>query len=184
LGGLFVGEQMTRAYMLKVLGRFDVDRDNLKLLDTREAFTGAGRKNVREILSQNFDADSTVNASAEAPISGTKSLIIKEFSPEFELPIKSGEKGWLRASCIFRSDPKEWETWKMTQFVLRFKQGDKIVKERSIRLQRHVDGSEAKAIFFDTRLPDQAFDRAFLFFWNPGSSSTVRIDDLKVEAFE
>jgi len=186
-GGLFVGEQMTRAYMLKVLGRFDAARDWLKLLDTREEFKGAERLNVREVFTQNFDADTSSIVSPENPISGTKSLIINKenaFSPEFDLPIKSGEKGWIRASCIFRSDPKEWETWKMTQFIVRFRQGDKIVKERSIRLQRHVDGSEPKAIFFDTRLPEQSFDRATVFFWNPGSDKTVWVDDLRVELFE
>ena len=72
----------------------------------------------------------------------------------------------------------------MMQFVIRFRQGDKIVKERMIRLQRHVDGNETKAIFFDTRLPAKAFDRATIFFWNPGSDKTVRVDDLKVEVFE
>ncbi|MDO8365693.1 MAG: hypothetical protein Q7T20_02765 [Saprospiraceae bacterium] len=184
LGGLFVGEQMTRAYMLKVLGRFDVDRDNLKLLDTREEFKGGERRNVREILAQNFEIDTTGIASAEAPISGTKSMIIKEFSPEFELPVKSGEKGWLRASCTFRSDPKEWETWRMTQFIVRFSMGGKIVKERAIRLQRHVDGNEPKAVFFDTRLPDQSFDHVLIYFWNPGSNTILLIDDLKVELFE
>lgn len=173
--------------MLKVLGRFEVKRDYLKLLDTKEEFTGVERRNVREIFVQNFDSDTTSSATQETPISGTKSMILskgKEFSPEFELPIKSGETSWLRASCVFQSEPKEWEPWRMMQFIVRFRQGDKIVKERMIRLQRHVDGSETKAIFFDTRLPAKSFDRATVFFWNPGSDKTVRVDDLKVELFE
>jgi len=187
LGGLFVSEQMTRAYLLKILGRFDENRDNLKLLDTREEFKGSERKNAREIFTEDFDGDTTRIASPEAPISGAKSLVLnkeKEFSPEFELPIKSGEKGWLSTSCTFRSDPKEWETWRMTQFIVRFSMGGKIVKERAIRLQCHVDGSEPWVVFFDTRLPDQSFDRAMMFFWNPGSDKIVRVDDLKAELFE
>lgn len=186
-GGFFVSEQMTRAYMLKGLGRFDKERDWLKLLDTREEFKGTERQNVREVLVQNFDADTSSTVTLENPISGTKSLIInkeKVFSPEFDLPIISGEKGWIRAACIFRSEPKEWETWKMTQFIVRFRLGDKIVKERMIRLQRHVEGNEPKMIFFDTRLPAQSFDRATVFFWNPGSDNKVLVDDLKVEVFE
>jgi len=186
-GGFFVSEQMTRAYMLKGLGRFEKERDWLKLLDTREEFKGAERRNVREVLVQNFDADTSSTVSQENPIAGTKSLIInkeKPFSPEFDLPIKLGEKGWIRAACSFRSEPKEWETWKMTQFIVRFRQGDKIVKERMIRLQRHVDGNETKAIFFDTRLPAQSFDRATVFFWNPGSDNKVLVDDLRVEVFD
>ena len=186
-GGLFVSEQMTRTYVLKVLGRFEVKRDYLKLLDTKEEFSGSDRRNVREIFVQNFETDTTGITPQDAPISGTKSLIMgkgKEFSPEFELPIKSGETGWLRASCVFQSEPKEWEPWRMMQFIVRFRQGDKIVKERMIRLQRHVDGNELKSVFFDTRLPAKSFDRATVFFWNPGSDKTVRVDDLKVELFE
>ena len=68
--------------------------------------------------------------------------------------------------------------------LLSFRLGDKIVKERMIRLQRHVDGNEPKLIFFDTRLPAQSFDRATVFFWNPGSDNKVLVDDLKVEVFE
>lgn len=187
LGGLFVGEQMTRAYMVKVLGRFDVDRDRLKLLDTREEFSGADRNNVREIFAQNFDLDTTGITSAESPISGTKSMVLnkeKQASPEFDLPVKSGESGWVRAACSFRCEPREGETWRMAQFVLRFRLGDKIVKDRMIRLQRHVDGSETRIIFFDTRIPNQPFDRVSVLFWNADSDKTLRIDDLRVERFE
>ncbi len=186
-GGLFVGEQMTRAYMLKVLGRFEKERDWLKLLDTREEFKGKERQTIREIFSQNFDADTSGIATSEAPISGTKSLILnkeKQFSPEFDLPIKSGETGWVRASCSFRCEPRESETWRMAQFVLRFRLGGKIVKDRMIRLQRHVDGTETKAIFFDTRIPDKPFDRVSVLFWNAGSDKTLRVDDLRAEVFE
>ena len=187
LGGLFVGEQMTRAYLFKVIGRFDVGRDRLKLLDTREEFKGSDRVNIRELLVQNFDTDTTGLTSAEAPISGKRSMVLnkeKQFSPEFDLPIRSGETGWLRASCAFRCDPREGETWRMAQFVLRFRLGDKIVKDRMIRLQRHVDGSETRVIFFDTRIPDQPFDRVSILFWNAESDKTLRIDDLRVERFE
>lgn len=186
-GGLFVGEQMTRAYLLKVLGRYEVNRDYLKLLDTRDYYSGSERDNVRRIFQENFEADTAGIASTDAPINGSKSFILnqgKEFSPGFELPVKPDEKGWLRASCVFRCEPKEWETWRMTQFTLRFWQGDKIVKERAIRLQRHVDGNETKTIFFDTKIPDKPFDRVVLFFWNPGSDKTVRIDDVSVEHFD
>jgi hypothetical protein len=186
-GGLFVGEQMTRAYMLKVLGRFDVERDRLKLLDTREEFSGRERQNVREIFNQNFESDTSVNSSTELPISGIRSLILnkeKQASPEFDLPIKSDEPGWVRAICTFRCDPREGDTWRMTRFLLRFRMGDKIVKDRLIRLQRHVDGSETRLIFFDTSIPDLPFDRVSILFWNAESDKTIRIDDLKAEVFE
>ncbi len=186
-GGLFVSEQMTRRYMLKMLGRFDVERDWLKLLDSKDEFKGSERRNIKAIYAQDFESDSTDNTSAVAPITGTKSLVLnkeKQFSPEFELPVKINDSHWLRASATFRCEPKEWDWWAMTQFVVRFRQGDKIVKERMIRLQRHVDGGEVKSIFFDTKIPTQPFDRVTVLFWNAGSDKTVRIDDLTVEAFD
>lgn len=184
-GGLFVTEQMTKRYMLKILGRFEVERDWLKLLDTKDEFKGSERRNVREIYTNNFENDTT-GVTSEAPIAGAKSLILnneKQFSPEFALPNVIAEKGWLRTSVTFRCDPKEWDWWRMTQFVVRFYDGDKIVKERMIRLQRHVDGSESKPIFFDTKIPDKPFNRTIVLFWNADSDKTVRLDDLKVEMF-
>lgn len=185
-GGLFESEKMTRAYLLKVLGRFEKQRDWLKLLDTREEFTGNERHNLRTVLSMGFDTDTTAIATSETPISGAKSLLLgagREFTPEYDLPIKPNDSRWLRTFCRFRCDQKEWETWKMTNFIVRFRQGDKIVKERSIKLQRHIDGNETQSIFFDTQLPP-AFDRAAVFFWNPGSTQNIRIDDLTVEVFD
>ncbi|MBX2891142.1 MAG: hypothetical protein KF734_09470 [Saprospiraceae bacterium] len=185
-GGLYASEQMTRAYMLKILGRFGEERDWLKLLDTREEFKGAERRSVREIYFNNFENDTT-GVTSEAPISGARSLFLNkeaQYSPEYALPLKGDEKGWLRASVTFRCDMKEWNWWQMTQFFVRFYKGDKVAKERSIRLQRHIDGNETKQIFFDTKIPDRAFDRATVFFTNAGGDKTIRLDDLKVEIFD
>lgn len=74
----FVSEQMTRAYLLKVLGRFEAERDWLKLLDTREEFEGRVRNNVRELLVENFEQDTSGIASVNQPITGSKSLILNK----------------------------------------------------------------------------------------------------------
>jgi hypothetical protein len=186
-GGLFVAEQMTRRYMLKTLGRFEVERDWMKLLDTKEEFKGSNRSNVREVFSENFESDTMGIATTESPVSGTKSMFLnkeKQFSPEFLLPIPLENARWIRAYATFRCEPKEWDWWSMTQFIVRFRQGDKVVKENMIRLQRHVDGSEVKSIFFDTKIPNVPFDKVSLILWNGSGGKTVRIDDLKVELFE
>lgn len=185
-GGLFQTEQMTKRYFWKVLGQSELNRDWLKLLDTKEEFKGAQRVNVREIFFKNFESD-TVCVSADAPINGAKSLLLnkeKQFSPLYELPIQPGQAAWLRASVTFRCDPKEWDYWRMAQFIVKFQDGDRTVKERMIRLQRHVDGNEVRTVFFDTRLPDQPFTRAAVLLWNSDSDKTLRADDLRVEAFD
>ncbi|HND89986.1 MAG TPA: hypothetical protein PK971_16755, partial [Saprospiraceae bacterium] len=186
-GGLFQTEQMTKAYFWKVLGKTDLNRDWLKLLDTKEEYKGAQRQNVREIFFQNFDADTTGITSTDNPISGPRSLLLNKdrpYSPLFELPIKPGQANWLRASVTFRCDPKEWDYWRMAQFIVKFQDGERTIQERMIRLQRHVDGSEVRTVFFDTRVPAQPFTRAAVLLWNADSDKTLRADDLRVEAFE
>jgi hypothetical protein len=185
-GGLFVSEQMTRRYMLKILGKTEVARDWLKFLDTRDEFTGGDRMDIRPIFATDFEKDTTAAITTEKPVAGQKSLLLnqeKQFSPEFELPVKPGETGWIRATTTFQCEPKEWDWWAMTQFLVRFRQGDKVIKDRMVRLQRHVDGGEVKTLFFDTQIPDKPFDRVTVLFWNAGSNKTIRIDDLQVELF-
>lgn len=186
-GGLFVSEQMTRRYMLRILGRFEVERDWLKLLDSKDEFKGSERKNVREVYSQNFEGDTTSLSSQELPIAGARSLMLdkeNQFSPAYELPVGPNEGQWLRAKVSFQCAPKEWDWWLMTQFIVRFEQGDKIVKERMIRLQRHVDGGELKSVFSDTKIPNVPFNRCTILFWNAGSQKSIKIDDLQVETFD
>jgi hypothetical protein len=185
-GGHFFPEQMTRHYVWKSMGRTHIERDWLKLLDNRDEFSGAERPLLKRVLSEDFEQDTTVASSGENPISGSKSLIINgknQFSPSFRLPKPGTEYHWIRAGVTFRCEPKEWDWWAMTQFVVRFRDGDKVVKERMIRLQRHVDGSEPKQIWLDAAIPDKPYSEIEIFFWNAGSNKTVRLDDLYAEIF-
>lgn len=185
-GGHFFPEQMTRQYVWKVMGRTHIERDWLKLLDNRDEFGDTDRPLLKSVLSEDFEQDTTAAVTSEKPVSGSKSLIIngeKQFSPSFRLPPPGAEYHWVRAGVTFRCDPKEWDWWAMTQFVIRFREGDKVVKERMIRLQRHVDGSEAKQIWLDAAIPDKPYSEIEIFFWNAGSNKVVRLDDLYAEIF-
>jgi hypothetical protein len=141
---------------------------------------------LKRVLSEDFEQDTTATVTGEKPVSGSKSLIIngeKQFSPSFRLQPPGAEYHWIRAGVTFQCDPKEWDWWAMTQFVIRFREGDKVVKERMIRLQRHVDGSEAKQIWLDAAIPDKPYSEIEIFFWNAGSNKVVRLDDLYAEIF-
>lgn len=190
-GGYFVPEQMNTPYLLKVLGRFDIDKEAaLKLLDTREEFTGAERKNVLQIGANNFEQDS-VGVTEVNPIEGKKSKLLDkdhEFATCYESDWNTatwGNAHWLRSSVWFNCNEKEWELWKMSQLIVRFMTADnKVVKERMIRLQRHVDGSELKSIYFDTQIPKLPFSKVLIFCWSGGSEKTVRLDKFTAELFE
>lgn len=188
-GGYFLPEQMNTPYLMKILGRWNIEREAaFKLLDTREEFKGSERQNIRELYVLDFEQD-TSNVSAENPVSGTKSLYLNkahQFSPAYDVSLGRplDQSAWLRASIVFRCDIKEWEFWKMTQFIVRYYQKNQLLKTSFIRLQRHVEGDgQTKNIWFDSRIPKEA-DRATLLFWNADSDKGIRLDDLKVEVFE
>jgi hypothetical protein len=193
LGGLFLTEQMNKYYWLAVWGRDDISRDALKLLDTKdEHYTRPENPQLRLLGIKDFEQDTSSKLTTEAPISGTKSLIINEkqqWSPELPFihtqpPNHSNRPRWIRATCTFRCDEKEWESWRMTQFIVRAMDGDRKLTERLVRLQRHIDGNETKTISFDTRLPNTGqLSRVVVVFWNAESRKTVRIDDVRVEVF-
>ena len=182
-GGLFVAEQMTKYFFLKVYGKKELERDWLKLLDNKDEFRVKSTAEFQQIYTNDFEND-TIGTVTENAISGTRSLRLnaaQQFSPNYVIPLTPGEEGWIRASFTFRSMPKEWEWWTMTQAVVRFSNGDQSIKERCIRLQRHCDGDEPRRIYMDVQIPDKPFTKAELFFWNAGSNKTVLVDDLYLD---
>ncbi len=186
LGGQFHAEQMTRQYILTVLGKWQKNTDDLKYLDTRDRFTGNRRQDVKILVTENYEQDTSAATTSESPIEGTRSARLtpqQAFTPGIRLPNPGLPYQWVRASATFKCEAKEWEIWAMTQFTVRFKLGDQIVKDRIIRLQRHIEGSEVKTIDFDTRIPDKPFDQMEVFLWNPGSAKAVWVDNLQVEVF-
>lgn len=185
-GGQFHAEQMTRQYILSVLGKWNKHPDDLKFLDTEDRFDGARRQDVKLLAIQDFEQDSSGVVTEISPVSGKKSARLtaeQAYTPAIRLTNPGLPHSWLRTYVTFRCEAKEWELWAMTQFTVRFKLGDHMVKDRIIRLQRHVEGEEVKTIDFDTRLPKEPFDQIEIFLWNPGSNKAVWVDDIKVEGF-
>lgn len=186
--GAFVAEQMTKGFFLKVVGRNTFNQEWVKLLDTKDYFDGAERKHVRTLLREGFETDTSVCARAELPLEGQKSYFLDkdhQFTPEYRVPASPANlKGWVRASCVFAAEPKEWEWWIMTQFIVRFTHEGKIIKESMIRLHRHIEGGETKEIYFDTKVPNQPFDQVAVLFWNGNGQKRIKLDAVHLEAFE
>jgi Dolichyl-phosphate-mannose-protein mannosyltransferase len=189
--GLFISEQMTKAFFWKVIGRSELDRDDLKLLDTKEYWRGTERRNPTQLYGNDFETETGEAITTEGVLNGSRSLRLDgqhQWSPEYSAtlnwPATHAGRTWLRATCTFECKEKEWDWWRMSQFIVRFYKGDQILKERMIRLQRHVDGTEKKTMWFDTAFPMRDFDRVAVLFWNADSDKTVRIDDVGFERFE
>ena len=184
-GGLFVAEQMNKYYFWKVYGRSKAERDWLKLLDNKDEYRIASPKGMEVLYQNDFESD-TVQITTDQPLQGARSLRMDAthpYAPEHVIPLQPGRFDALRVSIAFRNIPREPRWWNMAQMIVRFRQGDQLVKERQIRLQRHCDGEEKRDIYMDVLTPRQPFDRAEVTFWNADSGTTLWIDQLKVEGF-
>ncbi|RYE25698.1 MAG: hypothetical protein EOP51_03225 [Sphingobacteriales bacterium] len=156
--GLYDSWGMTSPYYWKVIYRYHVGPEVEKLKDANEIFEGTP-KELKGIYSNGFeDCDSCTIKDSSLTIDGHCSLLVKEHSSskEYTFPYERGSAKWLRAEATFRSVYKEWEAWRMTQFVVRFKKGDTVIKENMIRLFRWLDNGTTKNIYIDTKIPKEA----------------------------
>ncbi len=182
-GGLLRLDQTTDAYFLATLGRFESNDDIEKLLDNSDRFKGQPQNVVVEYVN-NFDSDST--AISDRALEGSRSIRLdKDFqrTEPYNFKIANPQAEWIRATALFSSDAREYNVWKMAQFIVQFFDGDNIVKTNFIRVHRILSPGEVKEIYLDARLPKVEFDRVSISFWNAGSETTLRIDNLKVESF-
>lgn len=186
-GGLIDAGNMTRAYFWKVFlkTRDQVPTDAIRLLDTDEEFLGE-RKNIVTIYQNNFDKDSLNCASC--PAAKGKICLNKDcqFTPQFEVPFqkeKDNDFKWIRASATFEAGQKEWNVWAMPQFMVHFKLGDKLVKDRAIRIYRLLNDNEIKTLYIDVKIPKKQFDKIVIVCWAAGCEKVVIMDNLVVEKY-
>lgn len=167
IGGMVKVGQMTKAYYWKVLGTFDKKLEHQKLLDTKEIFEGTP-KDLKEIY---FNKDQVFELNKE-----------KQSTPGVMLPMEEGYD-WLRVSADFSIQQKEWNFWRMTQFVVKFKNKDKVVQQRMMRIQRMLNDNQTKRIHFDLPFPDKLCTDIDVNFWNAEGHKSVKISNVKVELF-
>lgn len=186
-GGMLEPGFMTKAYFWRIVLKYDLPPENRKLLDTDQDFRGE-RRNVQLVYQNNFEEGVEVWADCPIePIEGERSVCLgaaQQFSPVFAFPLSQDGGRKLRATATFRSQNKEWDTWKMTQFIVRAKQDDQTVHERAIRIFRLLGDNETKDLHIDLLLPRRAFNQIEVLFWNADGDKPVAVDNLKVERFE
>lgn len=184
-GGLLEAGNMTKAYFWRIVGKNKdtVPKDVRKFLDTDEEFTGV-RKDVAVLLSNDFEQDTTLHCSQV--ISGKRSLCLtkeKQYSPEFRAPIKNGDADYVRATAEIRVLNKEWDVWKMAQFIIKIYNQDQFVKQEFIRVHRIMDDNQTRTLYVETKLPKEPFDNVRVSFWNADSDKELIIDNLVLEKF-
>jgi hypothetical protein len=185
-GGLIDVDAETKPYFLRTLWRWSAPIETKKLLDGKDVFEGTPQ-NAQLIYDNNFESDTTKNASQQYTLAGKQSILLNKTLQhsafyDFKIPTTNSKK-WLRATITARFDPKEWDTWRMTQFILHAKNGEAVVRERVVRMQRMWDDPEAHRISVDMRLPDKPITNGTVHFWNADSDKRVILDNLSVEIF-
>ncbi len=185
-GGLLHAGHMTKAYFWNTLGRYQPEENVLKLLDTDESFCGE-RKNVELIYKNDFEKDTVHTGCNALPIEGEKSLCLNEvrqWSPAYIIPFEKNEQKWIRVSADFHCILKEWDVWKMTQFIVTLSNDEKEVKSKLIRVHRLLNNGELKNIYLDVKLPIKKINTVKVKFWNADGTQSIMIDNLKIESFQ
>lgn len=185
LGGMLHVGQMTKAYFWKTLGTYTLHQDDLKLLDTKEYYDGI-RLNETLYYSNTFDSltSQTCTNMPWDTLNRAICLTPQDNMYKIEIPVKDIDHKWIDASADFQIKQKEWNYWTMTQFIIEFYNNDEKIKERMIRVQRHLNDNETKNLDFQTKLPKQPFDKIKIKFWLADSPKEIKIDNLKLILFD
>ena len=184
--GVYDSWGMTNPYYWRVIYRYHVGPEVEKLKDAKDIFEGTP-KQLTPLYNNDFElCDSSSLKDSSLTIGGHCSLFIKErsSSPEYCFAYQPAQAKWLRVQGTFRSIFKEWEAWRMTQFVVRFKKGDVVVKENMIRVFRWLDNGTTKELYVDTKIPKEPFDNVCIYFWGDECNQPLVVDNIKASSFD
>ena len=106
-----------------------------------------------------------------------------QFSKElfFSLPKNCS---WIRASAEISTPQKEWDMWRMPQFIIKFYRSGSVTKSNYIRISRLLSDGEVKNIKIDALVPKNYIDSVSISFWNAGSDKQIFIYKLKVVGYK
>jgi hypothetical protein len=186
-GGLW-RDDVTPAYLRRIIGRWDVPIETMKLLDNKYDFTGE-KRDVEIIYDNNLELDTSQNVDFQNIINGKRSLFVDEAHPmttHYKIggPLSIKGKKWLRATIIARSTVREWTDWRMPAFIVDFQKNGESVKYFQMRPHRILEKeNEQKTLWLDIKIPSQSYDNIVFWMQNSGSNRKVVIDDIKFEAF-
>ncbi|UOG73835.1 hypothetical protein MTX78_17135 [Hymenobacter tibetensis] len=183
--GLLAAGEMTRTYLWRILFRYEVPPETTLLLDSNAEFTGTAR-NARVLWQQDFEAPAPGICGTPA-LQGNCSLALDSThsrSQEWVIPARPGQFEWLRAYADVRAADKEWDLNRMTQYVIRFRRGDDILRARTVRFQRALEPGWPRTLHFDVHTPKEDFDNISITFLYYGTAANLLLDNAKLEAFD
>jgi hypothetical protein len=181
-GGQVQALNLSRAYYWAKVGRWSADDNDKKLLENKHVYR-AQVKDSTIIYFNDFEKDTSFT---RAEREGNKMVRMNkdsEFSPTFTIQSEGQFKKWMRIRATFHCTDKEWETWKQTQFISKFYNGDKEVQGNMIRIHPFINSGETKEIYMDAKVPKE-FTRVEILFWHAGGDKELWIDNIEVITFD
>ena len=184
-GRLYDSDNMTKNYYWRVAGRWSTPEKTSILQENVDLFEGTP-KDLRAIYEQNFRNDTGALYVPHKDSTGKSLRLDKDhqLSDTYRFPFDGKNATWVRVQGTFHCSEKEYDIWKMTQFVVRLMNKDKVVKENMLRVYHFLDKGQTKDLSLDMELPSATFDSVNIFIWNAGSEQSLLIDDLKAWSFK
>lgn len=183
-GGLLIIPHMTKAYFWKVIGKYEQNTDDLKLLDTEEYVNS--RRNIEQLYYTDFE-DVEVPRCHPKPIQGSNSYCLSDLDPvsrPFSVPLEYGSAEWVRVTATLFIEYKVWNVWTMGMLKVRFMSVDRIVKEKFIRVHRMLEPGKSRQIFLDVKCPDEKFDHVVVEIDRGGAGNMLIFDQVLIESFD
>ena len=159
---------MTSDYLKSIFLRNKMPDQALKLLDTRKIYTG----DIKDPITLLSHID-TINYISDMCLSDSI-----QFSPVKKFKLPSSE-GWLRASADFYTENKEWDTWKMTQLIIRYYKNGKELRSDVLRVQRHLGNGQKTNLWLDSKLRYNP-DEAEILLWNSDGKNKICVENIKL----
>ena len=148
-------------------------------------FTGTPR-NPRLLWQQDFEAAADSAACGPAALQGRCSLLLDAAHPrsaEYTVPARRGQFGWVQGSALACASQGEDVEGRMSQFVVRFCQGPRVVRARTVQFQRALQPNRPQELRFYVKAPREDFDHVTVEFLHFGTA-TVRFDNARLTAFD
>lgn len=167
-GGMFVAGDMTSGYLKEIFLKNELPPHALKLLDTKNIYKHE-IKNPTTLMSAADTSNFIRNMCLGDSI---------KFSPakKFKLPANSG---WLRASAEFKTDDKEWNVWKMTQFIIKYYKNGHDLRIDVLRVQRHLNQGENTKLWLDSKIRNKA-DEVEVYIWNADTNKGICFENVQL----
>jgi hypothetical protein len=171
-GSIIGSVPATGAYYWNTIFRYDVPLDYQKLRDNGDIYLKPVKNSV---LIYNNSTD-TGKASTFT--------ISKDLKDTVDIPKPAQNYKYIRASANFNTPHKEWNVWFMTQFIVRIKKGNNVIRETNIRVQRLLNENEPQIITTDIKVKTEDYNSIEILFRNDNDGgSTCTVSDLKVFGF-